>query len=198
MAVIGYGRVSTVQQTSENQRLELERAGFKFDLWFEDHGVSGKVPALQRPQFKDLVGKIRDGETLVVAKLDRLGRDAIDVQQTVRALSARDIKVVVLGLGNQDLSAPAGKLMLAMLSAVAEMERDLLVERTQAGLARAKAQGKRLGRPSKTTADQRDQIRTRASAGESSSQLAREYGVSRATIIGIRDRVTAAAVPGVA
>lgn len=126
--------------------------------------------------------QIRKGETLVVSKLDRLGRDAIDVLQTVRHLGERGIKVIVPQLGNTDLTAPAGKLLLSMLAAVAEMERDLLVERTQAGLARAKAEGKALGRPSKTTPAERSEIRLRLGAGESVSALARAYGVSRATI----------------
>lgn len=77
MAIFGYGRVSTSQQDTENQRLELEQAGWTFDFWFTDV-VSGKVPALQRKAFSEMLSKIRDGETLVVAKLDRLGRDAID------------------------------------------------------------------------------------------------------------------------
>jgi putative DNA-invertase from lambdoid prophage Rac len=186
MATFGYGRVSTREQTTENQRLELEQAGYKLDYWFADQGVSGKVPACARPQFGTLLEKMRDGETLVVTKLDRLGRDAIDVGGTVRALAARSIKVVVLQLGNTDLTSPAGKLMLTMLSAVAEMERDLLVERTQAGLVRAKSEGKKLGRPSKTTPEQRNEIARRLEKGESVSALARFYGVSRANVIGIR------------
>ena len=188
MATFAYGRVSTGTQTTDNQRLELEQAGYKIepDFWFADEGVSGKVPASQRPAFGRMLGQIRKGETLVVSKLDRLGRDAIDVLQTVRQLGERGIRVVVLQLGNTDLTAPAGKLLLSMLAAVAEMERDLLVERTQAGLARAKAEGKTLGRPSKTTPDQRTEIRHRLMTGDSVSALARAYGVSRANIIGIR------------
>ncbi len=73
-----------------------------------------------------------------------------------------------------------------MLSAVAEMERCIIVERTQAGLARARAEGKKLGRRSKTTDEQKDEIRKRLSAGESVSSVARDYGVSRATIISMR------------
>ena len=94
MAIFGYGRVSTSQQDTENQRLELEQAGWTFDFWFTDV-VSGKVPAVQRKEFSEMLSKIRDGETLVVAKLDRLGRDAIDVLQTVRTLADRNIKVIV-------------------------------------------------------------------------------------------------------
>jgi len=189
MAVFGYGRVSTGQQTTENQRLELAQSGYIIEpeFWFVDEGVSGKVSASQRPAFKAMLGQIRKGETLVVSKLDRLGRDAIDVLQTVRQLGERGIRVIVLQLGTTDLTAPAGKLLLSMLAAVAEMERDLLVERTQAGLARAKAEGKRLGRPSKTTPEQRAEILRRLSAGESVSSVARDYGVSRANVIDIRE-----------
>ncbi|HFU7342527.1 TPA: recombinase family protein [Escherichia coli] len=186
MATFGYGRVSTTLQDSENQRLELEQAGWKIDYWFADV-VSGKAPAVQRKAFSDLLGKIRDGETLVVAKLDRLGRDAIDVLQTVRMLSDRGIKVIVHQLGNTDLTSAAGKLLLSMLAAVAEMERDLLIERTQAGLTRAKAEGKKLGRPSKITPEARRAIFEKKNSGGSVSALAREYGVSRATIAAIVD-----------
>lgn len=111
---------------------------------------------------------------------------SIDVLQTVRHLGERGIKVVVLQLGNTDLTAPAGKLLLSMLAALAEMERDLLVECTQAGLARAKAKGKALGRPSKTTSAERLEIQHRLGAGESVSAVARTYGVSRATVGMIR------------
>lgn len=183
MSVFAYGRVSTNQQTAENQRLEIINTGFQIDYWFADEGVSGKVCAKQRPQFSQMLDKIRDGETLVVSKLDRLGRDSIDVLQTVQCLADRDIKVIVLQLGNTDLSSPTGKLLLTMLVAVASMERDLLVERTQAGLMRAKAEGKRLGRPSKTTPEQKADIVLRRNNGESVTSLAREYGVSRATVL---------------
>lgn len=189
MAVFGYGRVSTGQQTTENQRLELSQADYMIEteFWYADEGVSGKVAASQRPAFKRLLEQIRKGETLVVSKLDRLGRDAIDVLQTVRQLGEHGVKVIVLQLGKDiDLTSSAGKLLLSMLAAVAEMERDLLVERTQAGLARAKAEGKTLGRPPKTTPAQRVEILHRLGAGDSVSALARLYGVSRANIIGIR------------
>lgn len=183
MAIFAYGRVSTKDQATENQRLDVERAGFKVDYWFADEGISGKTSASQRPQFKALLSQIRDGETLVVSKLDRLGRDAHDVGATIKALSARKIEVIVLQLGKLDIASPAGKLMLNMLAAVAEMERDLLVERTQSGLARAKSEGKILGRPKKTTGKQRAEIVDMRKSGESISALSRTYGVSRASIM---------------
>lgn len=185
MAVFAYGRVSTKEQTTENQKQEIKAAGYAVDYWHVDDGVSGKVPAMQRPEFAKMLGQIRDGETLVVTKLDRLGRDAQDVGATIKILAARRIEVIVLQLGKLDLISPAGKLMLTMLAAVAEMERDLLVERTQSGLARAKAEGKVLGRPSRTTQEQRLVIAKRHKAGESISALAREHGLSRASVMRI-------------
>ena len=185
MATFAYARVSTKDQTTENQRQEIERAGYKVEYWFADDGVSGKVPASQRPQFAKLMQQIRNGETLVVSKLDRLGRDAQDVGATIKALAARHIEVIVLQLGKLDLASAAGKLMLNMLAAVAEMERDLLVERTQSGLSRAKAAGKVLGRPTKTDVAQRNEIVRQFASGASISALSRTYGVSRASIMRI-------------
>lgn len=184
MAVFGYGRVSTAEQTADNQRLEIERAGYAVEYWYADT-ISGKAHAAQRKQFGDMTAKLRKKDTVVVSKLDRLGRDAPDVLTTIKALAAFGVEVVVLQLGKLDLTSPAGKLMLAMLAAVAEMERDLIVERTQAGLARAKAEGKTLGRPTKTTPEQRKAMVDAYKGEQSVSALARLYGVSRATVLTI-------------
>lgn len=185
MAVFGYGRVSTKEQTTENQRREIEAAGYAVEYWYADDGISGKVSAMQRPRFAQMLGQIRDGESLVVTKLDRLGRDAQDVGATIKMLAARRIEVIVLQLGKLDLTSAAGKLMLTMLAAVAEMERDLLVERTQSGLARAKAEGKTLGRPVSTTLEQRSVMIKRHQAGESISALAKNFDISRASVMRI-------------
>jgi len=182
MAVFGYGRVSTVEQTADNQRLEIERAGYAVEYWFTDT-VSGKAHAAQRKQFSDMLTKLRKKDTVVVSKLDRLGRDAPDVLATIKRLAELGVEVIVLQLGKLDLASPAGKLMLAMLAAVAEMERDLIVERTQAGLARAKADGKTLGRPSKTTPEQRKAMIEGYANKQSVSALAKLYGVSRSTVL---------------
>jgi len=158
--------------------------------WFSDT-ISGKVPAGERPQFSKMLERMEPGDMLVVSKLDRLGRDMIDVMQTIKALTARDIRVKVLALGDTDLTSTAGKAVVGILAVVAEMERDMLVERTQAGLARAKAEGRQLGRPAKTTDADRAAIRSRLAAGETVSQLAREFDISRATVISIRDAAPA-------
>lgn len=184
MATFAYGRCSTDQQTTENQRLEIEAAGYAVDYWYSDT-ISGKTSASERPQFTALLAQIRDGETLIVSKLDRIGRDAQDVGATIKLLAKRKIHVIVLQLGKLDLTSAAGKMMLTMLSAVAEMERDLLVERTQAGLARAKAEGKKLGRIPKTTPEEQAAIREAYAKNESVSALARQYTISRATVLNI-------------
>ena len=185
MAVFGYGRVSTKEQTTENQKQEIERAGFKVDYWFADNGISGKSYASQRPEFSDLLSKIRNGETLVVTKLDRLGRDSQNVLATIKSLAERNIEVIVLQLGKLDLTSAAGKLMLKMLGAVAEMERDLLIERTQSGLQRAKQEGKILGRPVKTNDVQRNEIIKLKNDGKTITELSKAFNVSRASIMRI-------------
>jgi DNA invertase Pin-like site-specific DNA recombinase len=190
MRVFGYGRVSTADQTTENQRQELEAIGHVIEpqRWFSDT-ISGKVPASERPQFSRMVERMEAGDMLLVSKLDRLGRDMIDVVQTIRTLTSQGVKVKVLALGDVDLTSTAGKAVLGILATVAEMERDLLVERTQAGLTRAKAEGKQLGRPSKTTEDEKNVIRKQIDRGVSISQVARDFGISRASVIAIRDSV---------
>ena len=189
-AVFAYARVSTNEQTVENQRLEIQNAGYAIadEFWFADSGVSGSVPALERNGFKTLVSKLRSGETLVVAKLDRLGRDSVDVMSTLASLKKMKVKVIVLQLGNMDLNSAAGKLMLTMLSAVAEMENSLLVERTKAGQKRAwEIDGKQKGRPLSTNQEQRQQMLALLKAGTSVSQVAREFKLSRGTVISIRE-----------
>lgn len=121
----------------------------------------------------------------MVIKLDRIGRDSIDVQSTVEWFTKHDIRLVVLQLGNLDLTSSSGALMVKMLAAVADFERELIIERVQAGLARAKSEGKQLGRRPKTTDAQRQKIRERLAHGVTVSQLSRDFKVSRATILSI-------------
>ena len=145
------------------------------------------MPAAQRPGFQRLLERMDEGDALVVTKLDRIGRDSIDVQQTVERFQSEGIRLVVLQLGNLDLTSSAGALMVKMLAAVADFERDLIIERTQAGQARARAAGTHMGRPAKTTSDQQRAIREALAAGATVSSMAAHYQVSRATIIAIRN-----------
>lgn len=184
--VFAYARVSTAEQVTSNQRGEIAGAGYDIkDGRFIEEQVSGSVCAFQRKGFKRLIDKLEAGDTLVVTKLDRIGRDSIDVQSTVEWFSKNNIRLVVLQLGNIDLTSSSGALMVKMLAAFSSFERELIIERVQAGLQRAKAEGKQLGRRPKTTDAQRQQIRMRLAQGVSVSQLSRDYKVSRATILSI-------------
>ena len=184
-----YARVSTAEQTNDNQLLEIEQAGYDADTIYMDT-VSGKVPAHERPEFSkmlDTITRTRKPKRLIVTKLDRLGRDAIDIMTTVKRFSEMECAVRVLQLGDLDLASSAGKLVLSTLSAVAEMERDLLVERTNAGLARARAEGKTLGRPKVTNKKSSGEILGKLGEGVSVAQIAREHDISRMTVMRIRD-----------
>ena len=186
--VFAYARVSTVEQVTENQREQIARAGYTIrPKFFIEEQISGSVPAAQRPGFQRLLERMDEGDTLVVTKLDRIGRDSIDVQQTVERFQHEGIRLVVLQLGNLDLTSSAGALMVKMLAAVADFERDLIIERTQAGQARARAAGTHMGRPPKTTPNQQRAIRAALTAGATVSSMAASYQVSRATIIAIRN-----------
>ena len=125
---IAYFRVSTTGQSIEAQRAEL---GGNFDREFQDVGVSGAVLARQRPGMAELLDYARSGDTVFVYAVDRLGRDSIDVQQTVRTLLDKGVQLHVHGIG--PIAGEAGKLVLALLAQLAEMERTRIAERTQAG-----------------------------------------------------------------
>lgn len=185
-----YCRVSTADQTTDNQVREINAAGFNVEAKrIVAETVSGSVAAMERKGFQRLVDRLEEGDILIVTKLDRLGRNAMDVRATVDALAAEGVKVHCLALGGVDLTSPAGKMTMGVIAAVAEFERDLLVERTQAGLSRAKAEGKALGRPSSLSAEQQATIRQRREQGLSLGALAAEYGVSRAAIQRVEKRL---------
>ena len=186
--VFAYARVSTVEQLTENQREEIARAGYDIKpKMFIEEKISGSVCAAQRPGFQKLLDSLDEGDTLIVTKLDRIGRDSIDVQQTVERFTKDGIRLVVLQLGNLDLTSSAGSLMVKMLAAVADFERDLIIERTQAGQARARAEGTHMGRPSKTSQEDREAIVKALQQGATVTSQAIKFDVSRATIINIRD-----------
>jgi len=184
-----YARVSTIEQDTENQLREIEAAGFAI----EDHRIvtetiSGSMAIAQRKGFARLIDKMERGDVLVVTKLDRLGRDAVDVTTTVSKLEEIGIRVHCLALGGVDLTSSAGKMTMNVISAVAQFERDLLIERTQSGLARAKSQGKTLGRPPALSKDQKAAVRKKLKNGETISAIARQFNTSRQTIMRVRDQ----------
>jgi putative DNA-invertase from lambdoid prophage Rac len=185
VARLAYFRVSTGDQSVEAQRAAL---GKGFDKEFVDHGVSGATPAAQRRGFAELLTYAREGDIVAVSAVDRLGRDAIDVQSTVRRLIERGVTVDVLGIG--PIGRGVGELILAVLAQVADLERQRIRERCDSGRAAAKAalaetglthRGKRsLGRrPSADALAVRD---WRSMNGASITATARKFGVSVATV----------------
>lgn len=184
-----YCRVSTAEQTTDNQVGEIIAAGFAVEgKRIVTETVSGSTAAMERKGFAKLVDRLEGGDVLVVTKLDRLGRNAMDVRATVEKLASEGVRVNCLALGNVDLTSPAGKMTMGVISAVAEFERDLLIERTQSGLSRAKAEGKVLGRKQALTPEQQVTIRERRKAGVSLGVLAKEYGVARSSIQRVEQR----------
>ncbi|WP_431470903.1 recombinase family protein [Sphingosinithalassobacter sp. LHW66-3] len=187
--VFAYCRVSTADQTTDNQVQEIERGGFAVDpRRVITETVSGSIAAMEREGFARLVDRLENGDVLVVTKLDRLGRNAMDVRSTVEELASAGVRVHCLALGGVDLTSPAGKMTMGVIAAVAEFERDLLIERTQAGLARARAAGKPLGRRSALSHSQQAEVLKRRSEGASLGELAKAFGVSRAAIQRVEKR----------
>ena len=176
-----YARVSTTDQITDNQVTEVKAAGFDVaDHRVIAETVSGSTCAADRPGFQKLLERMEQGDVLLVTKLDRLGRNAMDVRSTVELLEGRGIRVHCLALGGVDLTSPAGRMTMQVLAAVAEFERDLLIERTQAGLQRAKAEGKKLGRPA--AKDTLARVQAAKAKGLSQSQSAAELGLSLPTV----------------
>ncbi|HCI5649384.1 TPA: recombinase family protein [Klebsiella quasipneumoniae subsp. similipneumoniae] len=177
-----YCRVSTSEQATENQIVAIRQAGYDIlDSRVISETVSGGVQAMQRKGFADMVThKLEKGDRLVVLKLDRLGRDNIDVQQTIAMLVDKGIDVVSLDLPVRNLASAEGKLMLQMFSAFAEFEKSRIIERTKEGLARAKTEGKKLGRPAATDTVKR--VQEAKAKGLSQSKAALELGLSLPTI----------------
>jgi DNA invertase Pin-like site-specific DNA recombinase len=179
MHVIGYTRVSTEEQATSGHGLDAQRTAIAeaaerrgWDVeWIEDAGASGTRinPGLQ--QALRLL-RTRQADALVVSKMDRLARSVLHASDI--AMSARDQgwDLVVLDLG-MDLSTPAGKAMFNMLATFAEFERDMISVRTKEGLARAKAAGKQVGRPSLIPSDLRRRIVVARESGDSFANIAR-------------------------
>lgn len=186
--VFAYCRVSTAGQTTKNQSMEINAAGFDIEAHrLIEESISGSVVAKKRAGFIKLVDRMERGDVLVVTKLDRLGRNAIDVRETVGQLAGLGVRVHCLALGGVDLTSPAGKMTMQVIAAVAEFERDLLIERTQSGIIRAKALGKRLGRPPTLNAEERLAVIERLAAGVSIAELAREFKTTRQTVMRVRE-----------
>jgi putative DNA-invertase from lambdoid prophage Rac len=182
MSVIAYLRVSTAGQTVENQRQAIATAGYEVEREFADEATSGTTAADSRPGWAECAKYLRDGDTLVVYALDRLGRSTVDVLSTINVLDERGVRLVILQQ-QFDTGTPAGKLALTMFAAFAEFENGIRKARQREGIARARMEGgKYQGRKPKLTTEQQVELKRRFDAGENRSQLARDFGIDRVTV----------------
>lgn len=183
---VGYVRVSTTDQNTARQ-LDSETLA----KTFADY-ASGKDT--NRPELARALEYVREGDTLVVHSMDRLARSLPDLRALVDELTGRGVAVEFVKENltfTRDESNPFATLMLNMLGSFAEFERSLLLERQREGIAVAKAKGVYKGRTPSLTDEQRNAVAHRLSLGESATALAREYGVSRATVYNARKSVVA-------
>ncbi len=177
MAKIGYARVSTLDQHPETQIEALAAAGC--EEVFTDHGVSGTKAS--RPELDRCLAYLRKGDQLVVWKLDRLGRSVSHLVHVVEDLRRRGVQFTTL-TEQLDTTTPAGRLMFHILAALAEMERELIGERTLAGIERAKAEGRIGGRKTVMTPERVRVASAMLAEGRPVSEVARVLGVGRATL----------------
>ncbi len=185
MSRIAYYRVSTSDQSITAQR---EALGGKFDREFSDEGVSGATAAKQRPGFSALMAYVRDGDTVCVYAIDRLGRDALDVQATVRALMEAGVAIEVHGLGT--IARGVGEIIVAVLAQVADMERQRIKERCESGREAARASLKATGRTHRgkaslgrpRAADASTVREWREANSASIQETADQFGISAATV----------------
>ena len=173
----GYARVSTVSQDLAAQLQALEKEGCEKIYSEKFTGTKS-----DRPQFQELLFLLQDGDTLVVTKLDRFARSTVDALKTIKSLFEKGVKVHILNMGLVE-NTPTGKLIFSVMSAFAEFERDMIVERTQEGKAIAKLREDfREGRPKKFS---KTQIEHALLLLESNSykQVENMTGISKSTLI---------------
>jgi len=180
MAVIGYARVSTEEQTLDLQRDALQQAGAV--MLYEDQ-ASGKTAV--RPELQQCLKALREGDTLLVWRLDRLGRNLQDLIIIVNDLKVRGVAFKSLK-ESIDTAGPAGTLVFHMFASLAEFERELMRERTLAGLSAARARGRNGGRRPVLDSKQREAVLSLLKSRDISVQdIGRQFGVSRSTLYNI-------------
>jgi putative DNA-invertase from lambdoid prophage Rac len=182
MTTYAYLRVSTTEQTSNNQRLRIDTSAFRIDEHISDDGVSGSTEAKTRPGFAYLMSKVVSGDAVVVTAVDRFGRSAEDVLNTINTFQRLGVKLYILQFDSIDVTSTMGKLVISIFSAVAEMERNTLIERTNAGLARTKAEGTVLGPPLTICPETMEAICTARANGSTLASISTQYGIPLNTV----------------
>lgn len=178
MARYGYARISTDEQSHDPQLLELKKEGLEEII---TDTVSGRIPAVERPGLSSLLNRLGKGDSMVVARLDRLGRDTVDVMGLVRNLTDNGVRVRILNIGIET-GTPNGQLFLTILAGFAQFEREIIRERTRAGLEAARHAGKQLGRCPILTPRQKKHVCELKQAGRSLAEIAKIFRVSRSTV----------------
>jgi DNA invertase Pin-like site-specific DNA recombinase len=177
LMIVGYARVSTDGQSLEAQQAALAQAGAAKVYAEKQSGAK-----TDRAQLARAIAALTEGDTLIVAKLDRLARSTRDLLNTLAAIAEAGAGFKSLGDPWCDTTTPHGRLMLTVLGGLAEFERHLILARTSEGRHRAQARGVRFGRKLKLTAHQRQEALARRVAGEALVDIARSYAVSHSTI----------------
>ncbi|WP_066300189.1 recombinase family protein [Arthrobacter luteolus] len=181
--LIGYARVSPKAQDADRQVLDLLAAGVRRDDLYIDHGVSGARAS--RPGFDQALKALHEGDTLVITTLDRLGRSTVNMLGLAEELRARgvNLRVLNLGGGNVDTGTPMGSMVFTVMAALAQMELEIKRERINDSVSKRRAAGKDLGGRRQQFSD--SQIRNACrliEAGEPAVHVARDLGMSRATL----------------
>ena len=182
MTTYAYIRVSTTGQTTENQRKVIVDGGFSVDKFYSEDGVSGSMKATDRPVFSEMLSLMVAGDSLIVTMIDRLGRSASDILNVVEMFKFMGVRIRVLQFDGMDITSPMGKMVLTCMSAMAELERNILIERVNAGLERTKAEGTILGPPLTITPAVMIQLVARKAARATLDALALEFSIPRNTI----------------
>lgn len=181
-SVFAYIRVSTDLQTTKNQQADIKRAGYAVSNWVSEDGVSGTVPAMERKAFVGMMTLVKAGDKVIVTAVDRLGRDAEDILNTVNCFKKLKVQLIVLQFGNMDLTSSMGKMILSVMASMAELERNLLSERTKSGLERARIQGTKLGAPMKITPEMYRILYALKLRGKTMDEMHEASGVPRNSI----------------
>lgn len=175
--VVGYARVSTTGQTLDAQLAQLKAEGCR--VVFKDTASGARA---DRKELQKMLGALRAGDVVTVTRIDRLARSTFDLFALVKRISDAKAHFRSVAEPWADTATSTGRLMLAVLGGLADVERDLIRTRTAEGRVRAKARGKHMGRPSKLNPEQRREAIARRESGEAVAEIARTYNVNRMTI----------------